>query len=553
MDVTMPDGTVIEGVPDGTTKAQLTKKYQAHLGKTAGPPEQKSPDFTLGRWAGLEGRNLIAGAAALPATLLDIPAQAYNTGADLIQGKGKGFRYNEMNQNVSAMLDKAGLPQPETTGEQVGSTIARTVAGAGTGLGIGQGMQGAATPVVAGVGKTMAANPGKQMASALLSGGTVAGAQKAGLPWWAQAGAGLVTGTLPYLSPSSLASGGKLAPEEQRAMAVGYKLPPATMDNPSLLSKLLGGWSGKIKSQQAASVANQEVTNAKAAAELGLAPDATLDDHVLEQVRKQAGTAYETVKKAIPNIAGDNDYLNDLVSIQTQNHNIAQYFPDLVKNDDITKLVDSLANQPHFPTEVGVDTVKVLRKNAATNLRTDDPQKVWLGQAQRNAATAIENLMDRNISATGNPDAISAYRAARTTIAKSYDIEAATNPATGDVSAAKIASLSNRGRPMTDGLASVADTANAFPKATQSPSRFGGVEPFSVLDLGAAAYEGTKGKYGVAGAILGRPLARALTMSDAYQGAVQNPSSVLGPGAGAQGIPLNAALVRGLKKHGSKK
>lgn len=30
MDVTMPDGTVIQGVPDGTTKAQLTAKYAAH-------------------------------------------------------------------------------------------------------------------------------------------------------------------------------------------------------------------------------------------------------------------------------------------------------------------------------------------------------------------------------------------------------------------------------------------------------------------------------------------------------------------------------------------
>lgn len=32
MNVTMPDGTVIEGVPDGTTKAQLTAKYAAHVG-----------------------------------------------------------------------------------------------------------------------------------------------------------------------------------------------------------------------------------------------------------------------------------------------------------------------------------------------------------------------------------------------------------------------------------------------------------------------------------------------------------------------------------------
>ena len=31
-DVTMPDGTVIQGVPDGMTKAQLAQKYQSHVG-----------------------------------------------------------------------------------------------------------------------------------------------------------------------------------------------------------------------------------------------------------------------------------------------------------------------------------------------------------------------------------------------------------------------------------------------------------------------------------------------------------------------------------------
>lgn len=41
MDVTMPDGTVIQGVPDGTTKAQLTAKYAAHLGAAQEPHGQQ--------------------------------------------------------------------------------------------------------------------------------------------------------------------------------------------------------------------------------------------------------------------------------------------------------------------------------------------------------------------------------------------------------------------------------------------------------------------------------------------------------------------------------
>src|SRR5579871_1394075 len=41
MDVQLPDGTVIQGVPDGTTKAQLATKLQAKGMKV--PPEWLSP------------------------------------------------------------------------------------------------------------------------------------------------------------------------------------------------------------------------------------------------------------------------------------------------------------------------------------------------------------------------------------------------------------------------------------------------------------------------------------------------------------------------------
>ena len=37
-DVTMPDGTMIQGVPDGTTKAQLAQKYQSHIGSAPAVP-----------------------------------------------------------------------------------------------------------------------------------------------------------------------------------------------------------------------------------------------------------------------------------------------------------------------------------------------------------------------------------------------------------------------------------------------------------------------------------------------------------------------------------
>lgn len=46
MDVTMPDGTVITDVPDGTTKAQLSAKYASHLSQNGGA-ESASPRWDV--------------------------------------------------------------------------------------------------------------------------------------------------------------------------------------------------------------------------------------------------------------------------------------------------------------------------------------------------------------------------------------------------------------------------------------------------------------------------------------------------------------------------
>lgn len=70
MDVTMPDGVVIEGVPDGTTKAQLAAKYSAHIG--SGQAEGPQPTLLqtlgaspLGRFAHDAIAQPIAGLAGL--------------------------------------------------------------------------------------------------------------------------------------------------------------------------------------------------------------------------------------------------------------------------------------------------------------------------------------------------------------------------------------------------------------------------------------------------------------------------------------------------------
>lgn len=532
----LPSGFTVADQPKGATYHGLPEGFQVE------PKPNTSSKFgsEMGRQVGLTGRYLAEGALSLPATIADVPGAAYNAGADLIQGQGKGYRVPEQNNALSDVLTKIGLPSPQTGGERIVGDISRGVAGAGSVTGAAKGITGT-------LAKAMTASPGKAVISGGLAGGASGGAREAGLPVPVQMAAGLVAGAAPYMSPAALASGGKLTPNEQQATAAGYKLNPATMENPSVLSKLLGGWSGKVKTQQAASAANQETTNGLAASDLGLPKDTILDDNAFEGIRKTAGQAYQAVKSVVARVVPDQQFQADAAKLGSLNGELAKDFPELVKNDGIDSLVKSLSAKKDFSTKAGLDAVKTLRADGTKNLQAiGDPQKNALGFAQRQAAEAIDALIERNLTAQGNKPMVDAYRAARQRIAKSYDVEAATNPATGDVSAAKLSQIGNR-RPLTGGLDTIATVGNAFPKAVQNPGKFGGVEPLSTLDLGAAGFAAAHGKYGLAASLLGKPAARSLIMSDSYQRAIANQGSFSQSAASLPAAQLQP-LIRALSQ-----
>lgn len=513
----------------------------------ATPPAKTPAAFTPSRAAGLDTRALIQGAAALPGMALNVPASIYNAGANLVQGyhapdEANGpFRFRDQNQNVSKILDKTGLPKPETTGERLGGDVVSALSGTGASLGIASGLEALKAPVARAIGTALAANPGKQGVGAVTGGLAAGGGREAGLPVPIQIGLGVAGGAAPFAPQmaTSLARGGPLTAAEQRATNAGYTLPPATMENPSTLSKLLGGWSGKIKTQQGASAKNQVLTNQIAASSLGLPRDTMLDDNVFHNLRQKAGTAYEDVKQSVPTTVADPAFIHDLGNISMASSPVAQEFPHLVKNDGITDLLSGFMNKPSFSTAAAVDAVKLLRARGTKNLQAiGNPEANDLGHAQRATANAIDDLLDRNVSQAGNPSLVNKYRAARQQIAKSHDVESATNTSTGEVNARRFGLLADKGKTLTGGLEVIGDVSNAFPKATQMPSKFGGAEPLSVLDIAAAAGAAGTGHYGLGAAALGRPLARSLVLSKAYQKAIRNQAPM-----GAAGLLPQQAII----------
>lgn len=308
-----------------------------------------------------------------------------------------------------------------------------------------------------------------------------------------------------------------IKPTAADAHAAGYVLPPKMIsEKPGIVANVLSGMSGKIKTAQAAAEKNQVVTNALATKSLGLPPDAELIGDTFKNIRAEAGKSYEAVKTAIPTLEADEPYLETVKSLGGQNSDAAAHFPKTMNNQGIKDLVGELASVKSFPTTAGMELVKELRSSAVANLKTiGDRSAHALGLAQRQAADAVDALIERNIEkAGGDANLVNDYKAARQRIAKSYDVEAVTNPATGDVNALGLARLAGKGKPLTGELQTIAKTAQAFPKAMQA-----GVssEPLSALDFFGAAALAAHGNPKLAGMMLARPVARATVLSPMAQ------------------------------------
>lgn len=561
-EVTAPNGKTYEvTAPDGATEQDAIARVQRDLG--AAPPEAPAAtptdgETTAGGVAAAAGRGAApyaAGAGVGAAIGSVVPGVGTVAGAaagagavgitDLatsIYNRFAGKQVMTPRDLTDMGMDAAGVRRPASGVERTVESATGGVASALSGAGAAKGMADAVTgPLGKRVAETLAASPGKQAAAGAAGGAAGQGATEAGADPLTATGVSLAASAAPY--GGAMAKRMAYAPPKDaalRARDAGYVITPAmASDDASVLSSGLAGWAGKIKTQQLASAKNQEITNGLAAKALDLPPKTELTEDVLRDVRQKAGKAYQAVADAPPPIHVDQDYRDAIQGLGSRGGQASIFFPDVVNNQEIEKLRSSMVAFAQFPPRAGIEVAKDLRYNAVQNLKArQDPERLALGIAQREAADAVEGLIERNLQAQGNTKLMQDYREARQMIARSYDVEAAMNPATGDVSARTLAALSRRGRPLTGELETIADSAMAFPKAFQNTATFGGHENTSILDMlagGAAIAQGHPGLG--AGVIVGRPLARGAVTSQPYQRAMtrQQPIDYAGPGLRALG------------------
>lgn len=378
------------------------------------------------RQIGLAGRAVAQGVASMPMMAMDAGVAARNLATNLAHGEtptladfnpfaktgGSHQEYELPSKTFGEQLTSAGLPEPKSTSEKVAGFIESVLTGSRI--------------------------PGPSIKN--------------------PAPAGFVK---PAASPSEQVL--------RDSIKEGYVVPPTTA-NPNMMNKIAEGLAGKIKTAQKASAQNQEVTNSLVRKALGMQEGEPITPESLKSLRDTAGKVYEQIANA-GEIKPDGEYLKDLAQLGRGADEIAQAFPgaNVGATKQIGDMVDSLL-QDSFSSKAALQYLRELRKQASSNLsgmNAADPSKQALGMAQREAASTLEDLIQRHLVATGRGDIAESFGAARKLIAMSHSVEKALNETTGNVVAGNLTQQMVKGKPLSGELETVAKFGQAFPKAAK--------------------------------------------------------------------------------------
>jgi hypothetical protein len=389
-----------------------------------------------------------------------------------------------------------------------------------------------------------------------IAGGAVTDASaRMGLPPAIAGGLGAAANTLynvpQFLLGADTGAETDVAPPESAIPGAehGLVVPPSTT-NPTLFNRLLEGFGGKLATAQHASIKNQPIIDSVVRNEFNLPEGTPLTPDTMERVRAEAAAPYKAVA-AIPEITFGPEYEAELNKLGGQSAKISRALPNFkaAGADQVNQLLQSLRPENGvMDGETAVELSKTLRSEgsahwAAAN-RTGDPVERSLGKAYSGAAAAVENAVEAHLKSIGQDELASEWDNARRTIAKTYSVQSALDGA-GHVDARNLGKQLIKGKPLSGNLATLADFANAYPKAANvawSKESVPGISPLDVafgstmgFGTGLATHEPLAGV--AAGSI---PLGRMAVRS----GLLSKPGQYLGiPGVSPM-VPTIGNLAR---------
>jgi len=228
---------------------------------------------------------------------------------------------------------------------------------------------------------------------------------------------------------------------------------------------------GKTHLEQLASVQNQTVTDKLARRAAGLPETAPLTSATMQDIRKTEYTkGYEPIKQ-IGEVKTDPAFLDDLISVENKYAGAGASFPGAVP-EDVTRLIKNFTVDK-FNSKDAIEVTRTLREQAKGNFRKGDDA---LAKAQIDVSNALENQIERALSASNNPkaaDMLEQFRLSRQRMAVSHTIEDAIKEGSGSVIAAKLARDIQSGKYVSGDVKTIAEFANVFPRVAQTPSQIG--------------------------------------------------------------------------------
>jgi len=415
---------------------------------------------------------------------------AYPTTTGIAQFTGETLATLPVGGLIAKPLQAAGAALPSVV--RVTDPLARSIASGGFQTGL---------------------QPGVANMLARTAGGAALGGTTAALLSPEETGTGAMIGAVvPMLGPAlagarKMVRGAEQTPQMRAAIesarAAGYVIPPSQARD-SAINKTLEGIAGKTSVSQAASVKNQTITNRLANETIGLAPDVQLTPEVLDAVRKEAGKSYEA-------IAGLGDFA-------------VTGGAKLPAGVNVRSVLDPYTMTPSNKVDAGelVRAWKQANADATAYYRAygrdANPETLAKAKGAADTAKKVDEFLSVQLKNAGLGDMLDALKAARVHIAKTYSIESALNPVTGNVDAKKLAAQLEKGKILSGGLKTAGQFASQFKQAVQMPEKMGSTPGFSPLDVimagGASAALGD-----ISGAALGflRPAIRGFTTSDMIQ------------------------------------
>lgn len=272
--------------------------------------------------------------------------------------------------------------------------------------------------------------------------------------------------------------------------AAGYSVTPSQA-HAGLFPRFMEGISGKFKTEQAMGLKNQPITSRAANAALGLPPDTSLNDAVLDAYRLVEAQPYRDV-------AG-------LPKRQT-----VQAASNVTDWSSPTQAVKG------FDPKEALESLKDARYNAKMYWRganMGNPEAMALARQTDEIADSLEQQIERYAVENGDDTLVQRLRDSRTKISKSYLVERALNDSTGDVDATILGRELTRGNLIPDELMPAARLGQGFKEVARVP-KSGDAAPITALDwLLGSGIGGTAAMFHPAGlALAAAPAAARLGM-----------------------------------------